>query len=319
MTQADDAAAAGTYQTPFGAERDRREALLGDLPGKLHHEQLESLNRASQVFGTNSQELERHLTRFVGAGVHVHDLPDDFDIEANRLLHNYLAGLATLRDVQRAIHHKLWPERFAPDSDTDQRTKWEVEVWDKKVKKLFADDGISFLTNLRNFSMHYSIPPLTLTTRLHSHTGGPVLMENVVALRRDELLKYTRWNGPARRFISAHDGDIEFLSVVATYSTRVREFYGWFWQQVEDEVRSSLDEFLGKSNEYGHWLKVEHTMPEFGPDGRPVRGSFRRKRAEARQERAAFGTRGWRLIQPNEDGEWVVGETSWPPLPSGPR
>ena len=191
-----------------------------------------------------------------------------------------------------------------PDSDTDQRTKWEVEVWDKKVKKLFADDGISFLTNLRNFSMHYSIPPLTLTTRLHSHTGGPVLMENVVALRRDELLKYTRWNGPARRFISAHDGDIEFLSVVATYSTRVREFYGWFWQQVEDEVRSSLDEFLGKSNEYGHWLKVEHTMPEFGPDGRPVRGSFRRKRAEARQERAAFGTRGWRLIQPNEHGEF---------------
>jgi hypothetical protein len=59
---------------------------------------------ASNVFSDNTTELMNHLTKFVGTMLHVNELPDDFDVEANRLLHNYLAALATLRDVQRAIH-----------------------------------------------------------------------------------------------------------------------------------------------------------------------------------------------------------------------
>ena len=58
----------------------------------------------------------------------VSELPDDFASEAARLLHNYLAALTTLRDVQRGIHRRIWPELHAPGTD-DKRTKWEVEVW----------------------------------------------------------------------------------------------------------------------------------------------------------------------------------------------
>src|SRR6267378_3649686 len=87
-----------TYRTPFGTEVDRRESHLAALPGKVYSEWLDSLNRASQVFTGNSLDLERHLTLFVGTPTHVNDVPDDFDVEANRLLHNYLASLATLRD-----------------------------------------------------------------------------------------------------------------------------------------------------------------------------------------------------------------------------
>lgn len=38
-------------------------------------------------------------------------------------------------------------------------------------------------------------------------------------------------------------------------------------------------------------------------------------------QRAEFGTRGWRLIALDENGEWNVGERdpAWPPLPGGPR
>src|SRR6201999_4399169 len=98
----------------------------------------------------------------------------------------------------------------------------QVEEWEPKVASEFGDDSIRFLVDLRNFSMHYSIPPVTLTTRWHALGGGPTEWQNIVALKREELLKYSRWSGAARRFISTHDGDIEFWPVVAAYSTRVR-------------------------------------------------------------------------------------------------
>jgi hypothetical protein len=46
-----------------------------------------------------------------------------------------------------------------------------------------------------------------------------------------------------------------------------------------------------------------------------------RKVAEARRDRAEFGTRGWRAIAVDEYGEWMVGEreADWPPLQEGPR
>jgi hypothetical protein len=65
-------------------------------------------------------------------------------------------------------------------------------------------------------------------------------------------------------------------------------------------------------------LQQDAMLAQFGPDGRSV---LRPQLAKARLERAEFGTRGWRLITLDENGEWVVGERDpdWPPLPPGPR
>jgi hypothetical protein len=66
-----------------------------------------------------------------------------------------------------------------------------------------------------------------------------VMQENSVLLDRAELLKWSGWKGASRRHIEAHDGDIEFLPAIATYSTKVREFYGWFWEQVTGDEKSA--------------------------------------------------------------------------------
>ncbi len=307
-----------THRTPFGREVDMRESHLAALPGKVYHEWFESLNRASKVFTGNSLELERHLKQFVGTPVHVNDLPEGFDDETNRLLHNYLASLATLRDVQRMIHHKLWPERHPADSDTGKRTVWEVTVWEPKVAEMFGDDSIKFLVQLRNFTVHYAIPLVSIGTTMHWENGGPVRWDNSVRLSRVELLKWSGWSAAARRHIESHDRDIEFFPAVADYSTKVREFFGWFWKQVENAkgVRIALSEYLGKSHEYRLWRHVEGTWGHFGPDGRSVQ---RPRVAAARLERAAYGTSGWRIISQDKSGEWVVGGSDWSPLPPGPR
>ncbi len=161
------------HRSPFGIEIERREAHLVALPGKRAYEWFESLKRAVKVFNGNLLELERHLTKFDGTTVHVRHVPDGFDTEANRLLHNFVAALGTLRDVQRSIHRQLWPERYGPDDPKDKRTKWQVETWEPKVAEQFGDDPIRFLADLRDFSVHYSVPPVTLTTNWHIQAGDP--------------------------------------------------------------------------------------------------------------------------------------------------
>ena len=178
-----------------------------------------------------------------------------------------------------------------------------------------------FLVDLRNYSLHYSIPLVTTATKFQSTggPGGPMALNNTVAVDRTELLKWDSWKSAASQYITTHDGDnIELLPLVAMYSTRVHQFFGWFWKQVEDKGGVGLAEYIAKYREYWHWRIVEGTWVQFGPEGRGVQF---RKVAEARRERAAFGTSGWRIVTLDENGEWLVGEREpgWPPLPSGPR
>jgi hypothetical protein len=271
-----------TYQSQFGIEVERREAHLAALPGSVYREWFESLNRASKVFSGNSSELEKHLTKFVGTPTFVSELSDDFGDESARLLHNYLAALATLRDTQRSIHHKLSPE---PDDNDPNRTRWEVTVWDPKRKQLYGDDPIAFLVKLRDYSLHYTIPVVTMATSFESTggPGGPMQFNNTVAVHRPELLKWNRWTTEAKRYIDTHDGDnIELLPLVALYSTRVREFFGWFWKQVEDhsgaEYRCTLGRMV-RGCSFARWPRR----------GESVRSSARAAGASSRWMNMASG------------------------------
>jgi hypothetical protein len=320
VTDGDNGTTTTTYTTPFGQELDRRNAHLDALPGRIYRDWFDSLNRASKVFSGNSSELERHLTQFVGTPRFVSELPDEFAEEAARLLHNYLAALSTLRDVMRGIHRKVWPERFAPDNRDDKRTQWEVDVWTPKVDQLLGDPPVVFLVDLRNYSLHYAIPMTSTATNfqaLHG-PGGATVWNNTVSVDRKDLLKWDGWRSKGRQYIKSHDGDnIEILPLLAIYSTRVRAFFKWFWEQIENSNYRDISEFRCKSQEFGYYLKVESTLSQYGPDGR---SALRRPLAAARLERAAFGTSGWRTLTRDESGEWVVGEreADWPPLPPGP-
>lgn len=87
-----------------------RQAHLDQLPGKRYYEWGESLNRAAKLFSRNTQELLKHLAAFISQPTFVNELPEGYEAEAARLLLNYLAALAGLRDAQRVIHRKLWPD-----------------------------------------------------------------------------------------------------------------------------------------------------------------------------------------------------------------
>lgn len=308
--------------TDFASEYPKRRAHLEKLPGKVYHELGEVLNRAAKLFVRNTDELCKHLARFVGQSTFVNELPEGFDSEAARLLLNYLAALTGLRDAQRVVHRKLWPD---PGEETGscetcgrsnpKRTRWENTVWDPKRQELLGDERIVFLNKLRDYALHYATPVMTVSTQLNSVSGagGPMKMTNAVGIARDELLTWSGWNAKARAYITGHEGDsIDLLPLVVFYSQRVSEFIQWFGAQIDGEVGRETLEYVDKHNDLDNWYRVHEASAQYAA----VRTSeYLRQRVKARLRRASNKTGGWRIIAPDENGEWVVGESDWPPLP----
>jgi hypothetical protein len=307
----------------FATELPRRQAHLDQLPGKTYHEWGESLNRAAKLFSKNSEEFRDHLMQFVGKPIFVTDLSEGYDSEAARLLINYLAALAGLRDAQRVVHHRLWPD---PQEDEKRacetcgrrdpkRTTWEATVWDSKREELLGDGRIVFLSKLRDYSLHYNIPLMTVASSFTSigGPGGPMVGKNAVGISRDDLLKWDGWNKKSRAFINEHDGDtIELMPLVAFFSQRVREFIKWFAEQIDAEVGQETREFVDKHNDLKRWYDVHEASAQY----RALRNNHHlRKRVEARLERARNKTVGWRIITVDPNGNGLVGDSDWPPLP----
>jgi hypothetical protein len=324
MADTDNDAGAGddaAWQAWFVPEREAREAALAALPGKENYERFEALNRASQIFGKNGLELRDHLAVFLGTDQHVHQLDEGFSQETVRLLHNYLASVGSLRDMQRSIHHRLWPQRAEPDNPENTKTAWEVNVYNPRTEIMFGDDAIQFLFDLRNFTLHYSVPLVEPATRMTWAHDAPFAQINSIPLRRSELLKYTRWNAASKRLIESINGDIDFVPILERYAILARMFYGWFWRKVRAEVGIMVDEYVHKSNEYGLWLAELHAMPDWtdgeGPDNppMPIPGTMFVNRCRRTLARAQHGTAGWRTITVNSAGVAVVGESNWTPLP----
>jgi hypothetical protein len=305
----------------WAVEREMREVLLAALPGKEHHERFDGLNLTSRLFSTNGIELEKHLKKFVGTGRNVKDLPEDYNFEAVRLFHNYLVSVGTFRDAQRTAHRQVWPDRLPKDqrsNDQDSRTVWEVKNYTPKTVELFGDDDIKFLFDLRNFTVHYGLPVMTLATTLNHRPPAPPMWSNSVQLKRAELDKYENWTAPAKRFLKTQEKDVEFLPLLEKYTKRAGEFYLWFWQQIKQTVQMQVDEFHSKSTEVGLWMAEDSAMPDWeqGPDGSiPIPGSLQRKRRIAHAARCAYGTTGWGGFTVDPNGVAVVGQSDWPPLP----
>jgi len=241
-------------------------------------------------------------------------------------LFNYLSAVTGLRDAQRVAHRTLWSEDEGEERVCEtcgrrdpKRSKWEMEVWDPKRRELLGDNRIAFLTKLRDYSLHYATPVMTVATQIQSTggAGGQTAMKNAVGVSREDLLKWDGWGAQARAYITEHDGDtIELAPLVSFFSGRVREFIQWFFQEIDKKVGRETREYVDKHNDLRNWYKVHETSSQY----KVLRNLHHLKeRVKARLERAANKTGGWRIITCDGDGVCVVGESEWPPLPPDPR
>jgi hypothetical protein len=277
----------------------------------------ESLNRASRVFSANSVELATHIAAFVGVPVMQSQLGEEYEHELVRLFHNYLASIGTLRDVQRAIHRSIWPMK-----GKDKPSDWESKVYGPKVQELLGAADIKFLQDLRNYTVHYTLPVPNRSSTMSWSGGGPVRYENRLTLDSAALLKWGSWTSKARKFIADHEGAVEFLPAIENYSVAVREFFQWFWDTISRALAPELQDAQSSGKEL-HLLQEEQKTLRNWMMARPpapesaMRTELRRRRVIAQQTRWAHGSRGWRVFAVNPRGSTEqINEDPWglPPV-----
>ena len=300
------------YESELGLEMERRKAHLAALPGAAFKEDLEALNRASYVTGTNGNELVKHVTAFVESGRHVNDLPDQYLNELVRLLHNYLTSVSSLIDAQRVVIRHRWPDK------TDrERIRFQAD-YDTHRRNTFASGEAEFMTNLRNYCTHYAIPVPGLGTSISWSNGGPVVQLNTLQLEREKLLRWSNWSGPAKSYLTEQDERFDFAPIIERYSTATRKFYGWFWDQMNNAAAADKEELQEKGMELYLWHEDVGFTPTWirdGSDGPPPGWNGRRERAENRRKRFEHGSRGYVKHVVTASGDVSVTRDPWPPLP----
>lgn len=309
----DDVVVEEIYRSSFGEEMELRKAHIEALPGSQFKEDLEALNRASYVFGTNGQEVADHVARFVTSSSHVSDLGDGYANELVRLLHNYLTSVSSLIDAQRVVVRHRWPAEDDPN-----RTAFQAD-FDKRRTDTFETDEAAFVTRLRNYCTHYAIPLPGLGTSINWSQGGPVFHLNTLQLDRDKLLRWNGWGGPAKRYLATQPKKFDLAPIIERYVSATRTFYEWFWEEINDRNRAIREEVLLKGEELALWYEENNYVPDWfrnGQDSAPPGWSGARERAVLRAKRFAHGTRGYVSHIVNTEGIIEYLTDPWWPFPS---
>jgi hypothetical protein len=143
--------------------------------------------------------------------------------EVDRLLHNYLAAVGSLRDHTR----QLWRKHLPDDP-----------AYDERVRATFADSGLCvFVQSLRNYTLHANLP----ITQGHMSWERGSEITTGVQINRPDLLRWRNWPTVARRYLTVLPEDgIDLGELVASYTERVTRFNDWFGEAFAERCEEAF-------------------------------------------------------------------------------
>ena len=136
--------------------------------------------------------------------------------ELIRLLHNLVASAKTLVDHTRWLIGDWY-------ADTEFLAEYQREVQER-----FAENEITgFVEDLRNYAMHYRLPPLTalFEVKVDAETKAQTATQTVV-LEREDLQQWSRWE-KGKAYLATAADKIPLGEVIERYYEDVRDFHQW--------------------------------------------------------------------------------------------
>jgi hypothetical protein len=199
--------------------------------------QMEGLGRSIAMLETNAAELTEWLDAFADTRVQIvlwnednDGLLDMFLTDIARRLHNYVASVMSLVEHNR----RTIREQYAEDDSLRK-------AYQGRVMESFGTGEVAFMQDLRDFTLHYELPPLS--ARFSMGRDQPTRSE--ILLDRDRLRTFSGWSQKGKGFLAAGDGPIDLRAVVDTYMKTVRGFYQWFTAAVQDHHAADMAELNG--------------------------------------------------------------------------
>ncbi|BBY75739.1 hypothetical protein MPRF_26380 [Mycolicibacterium parafortuitum] len=308
-----------TWKNPWIAEFKEREQILKATRGYELAEQVRMLNFASYAFGGNTTELQNHLSRYPAIFQSGQkppldpDVGDPFTVELSRLLLNALGAASALISGQRAILRDVWPKVGRDPSEFEQGPYTEKRL------ELFVEIEAKLIVDLRNYAQHKFLPKLDATT--YWSTQIP-LGELRFMLSTKPLLEWDRLSAPVREYLKAAGDSVDLLPIYQRYTVSVREFFKWFWLQVEDAMRAERAEIKAHGEELNAFAEDVFLAPDWFQNGGEPPANWatiaprwrRTRKAKIRLKRAEIGHTSVRGIAVDSDGNATVGEHPWTPI-----
>jgi hypothetical protein len=249
-----------SWTNPFTAEFERRKAEVLAMPGFEFKVDLEALGRAGHVLVKNADDLVRHASAFLRGRRYVPNISDEYENELVRFLHNYLTAVYSLIEAQRVVMRHRWGDQ----------SEFETGVYSEWRRAVFETGEAEFMTELRNYCTHRSIPVPGMVTTLFGQAGQSPQIRNELKLDRDKLLEWKKWTAPAKAYLRAKDQEFDLLPVIQSYISGVREFFDWFVQEIQDRNADIKDEYTTAAQELKDWYVTETGITdEFISGGRP--------------------------------------------------
>jgi hypothetical protein len=216
---------------------------LPQLPGWQVRAELLALDRSMRVFKGNAAELSRYLGEHERVpavlelwDVNNRDAFDRFLDEVDRLLHNFVASAASLRDHTRRLRDKLLREDPGDELAAEYQTR---------VDELFkSSPAVQFIQGVRNYALHRRLPIARGSLSIAPHPGRSVAegasFESQIMLDRSDLLEWPNWNRVAMEYIDAAEGDVPIDEAIEKCVQAVTAFHDWFKEAILGRHRADL-------------------------------------------------------------------------------
>ena len=174
--------------------------------------------------------------------VHSPAIRDKFQSELGRKLFNHLASALGLVDHVR---------RIASAIPLDIRTEFA-----KRTTEMSAHAEVGFMQNLRNYTLHRSLPLLGHSMRIDNVNTSSQTFESEIELSVVDLLAWDGWKAGSRRYLEGVGERLLLRALVRHHGELVDEHNRWLADQMARRVNASIDEV----NE----LILDHEVARFG-------------------------------------------------------
>jgi hypothetical protein len=198
----------------------------------------------------NAEELSHHATQFLTGRRFSRDMDDEFEMELVRFLHNYLTSVYSLIEAQRVVMRHCWGNgsEFEKGEYTDHR------------KASFETGEAEFMTELRNYCTHRSIPLPGISTTFSGGRGRPTLLVNRLTLDRDALLTWKKWTAPAKAYLRAKEPQFDLRPVIESYVIIASAFFNWFVDEINKRNAEIKTEYMNAAEALKKWYEAETGM-----------------------------------------------------------
>lgn len=152
--------------------------------------------------------------------------------ELLRLFHNYTASVISHRDHTYQLKNKLDNEQL--------NEEYNIELEKRNIPK-----KTSFIQDLRNFTLHRSLPLVDIEGQFSSgQEGAPkVIGKQKLLLKKERLLLWDKWSAESKKYIENSKDKINLKTECTKYQTTIEDFDDWFWQKLEELYPVAMKKF----------------------------------------------------------------------------